>query len=277
MLPIISCRSKRACRSIWHWCSTAQPRADIMAQPLLARSQAGSDDAEADRFEQPLFAPAVHPFTGTFAASEHTVAFGAKAFRLFFPLQVVGLALLSLLFFSHFVHTTSGTEYFFILLLLALGLGARIDMHRWDCPARAQQFGAIAWTITVAFGCTSDFIAYFLDPKALCEPAGDLYFFPLASILFTIVNASHGMEFWHTALLAGLVLCDFIAVRTVCGSLIPVNLAIVALVVTFGVGHFAQLQARHAFLRFEHVQTSRDRLEHDFQRLEYRISNFPPP
>ena len=46
---------------------------------LLASSQARSDDVEADSFEQPLVAPAVHPFTGTLAASEHTVAFGSKA------------------------------------------------------------------------------------------------------------------------------------------------------------------------------------------------------
>ena len=31
--------------------------------PLLARSHARSDDAEADSFEQPLVAPAVHPFS----------------------------------------------------------------------------------------------------------------------------------------------------------------------------------------------------------------------
>ena len=47
----------------------------IMGQPppsvtLLARSQARSDDAEVDSLEQPLVAPAVHPFTGTFAASD---------------------------------------------------------------------------------------------------------------------------------------------------------------------------------------------------------------
>ena len=86
-----------------------------MAQPprsvtLLARSQARSDDAEADSFEQPLVAPAVHPFTGTFAASEHTVAFGSKAFRLMFPLHVFALALLLFLFC---VHATSATEDIF--------------------------------------------------------------------------------------------------------------------------------------------------------------------
>ena len=236
------------------WCS-------IMAQPhrsvtLLARSRARSDDVEADSFEQPLVAPAVHPFTGAFAASEHTVAFGSKASRLAFPLHVVALALL---LFLNCVYATSGTAY--VLILLALGLGARIALHRWKCQAKAQQLGAIAWTISVACGSTSEFIDYCLDPKALCETAGDLYFFPLLSILFTLLNASHGMEFWHTASLAGLLLCDLIAVRTFCANSAPVNLAIVILVVTFGAGHFAQLLARHAFLRSE-------RLEHDVHRLE---------
>ena len=83
----------------------------------------------------------------------------------------------------------------------------------------------------------------------------------MLAILFAVVNASHGMEFWHTASLAGLVLCDFIAVRTVCAHPTSVNLAIVALVFTYGAGHFAQLLARHAFLRSE-------RLEHDVHRLE---------
>ena len=83
----------------------------------------------------------------------------------------------------------------------------------------------------------------------------------MLAILFAVVNASHGMEFWHTASLGGLVLCDFIAVRTVCAHHTSVNLAIVALVFTYGAGHFAQLLARHAFLRSE-------RLEHDVHRLE---------
>ena len=84
--------------------------------PLLARSHAWSDDLEADSFEQPLVAPAVHPFTGTFAASEHTVAFGSKAFRLMFPLHVVAMALL-------FVQgCVSATSEEFSLLLISIGL-----------------------------------------------------------------------------------------------------------------------------------------------------------
>ena len=35
--------------------------------------------------------------------------------------------------------------------------------------------------------------------------------YPRFAILFAVLNASHGMEFWHTALLAGLVLCDYIS------------------------------------------------------------------
>ena len=79
---------------------------------LLARSHARSNDADADSIEQPLVAPAIHPFTGTFADSEHTVAFGSKAFRLMFPLHVFALALL---LFLACVSATSGTEYFFYL------------------------------------------------------------------------------------------------------------------------------------------------------------------
>ena len=241
--------------------------------PFLAGSQARSDDAEAGSFEQPLVAPAIHPFTGTFAASEHTVAFGSKAFRFMFPLHVFALALL---FFLACVSATSGTEYYFFLVLALGVLVARIAMHRWSCPARAQRFGAIAWTITVACGCAWDFIDCFLDPKALCQAAGDLYAFPLTSILFTLVNASHGMEFWHTASLAGLSLCDFIAVRIVCADSAQVSLAIVALVVTSGAGHIAQLLARHAFLRVEHIQTSRDRLEHS-QSISILVKYLPVP
>ena len=256
-----------------------------MAQPtrsvtLLARCQARSDEPEADSFEQPLLAPAVHPFTGTFAAAEHTVAFGSKAFRLVFPLHVIALALLVCVEVS--VVMTFGTEpgrplmaFLLVptLLAVALGLGARIAVHCWNCHARAQRFGAIAWTIYVAFGCTADVIAYGLSPKLACQiPSSLASVYPMCLILFAVLNASHGMEFWHTASLAGLVLCDLIAARAVCPDSAPVSLAVVALAVTFGAGHFAQLLARRAFLQSEHIHMSRERLEHDFRRLEYRLS-----
>jgi len=261
-----------------------------MAQPtrsvtLLAQCQARSDDPEADSFEQPLLAPAVHPFTGTFADAEHTVAFGSKAFRLVFPLHVVALALLVCVEVS--VVMTLSTEpgrplmaFLLVptLLAVALGLGARIAVHCWNCHARAQRFGAIAWTINVAFVCTADVLAYALSPKLACQiPSSLASVYPMCLILFAVLNASHGMEFWHTASLAGLVLCDLIAARAVCPDSAPVSLAVVALAVTFGAGHFAQLLARRAFLQSEHIHMSRERLEHDFRRLEYRLSGLGGP
>ena len=84
-------------------------------------------------------------------------------------------------------------------------------------------------------------------------------------------NSKHAASSALT-LLARLVLCDFITVRAVCADSPPVDLAIVALVVTSGAGHFAQLLARHDFLRSEHLRTSRERLEYDMQQLEYHIT-----
>ena len=99
--------------------------------------------------------------------------------------------------------------------------------------------------------------------------------YPLFSILFAGINASLGMEFWHTAWLAGLVLCDFVGVRVVCADSAPANLAIVALVATSGAGHLAQLLARRAFLHCEHLQLflrlDVHRLENDVQRLTDRL------
>ena len=243
---------------------------------LPARSQARSGDIEADRLEQPLVAPAVHPLTGTFSAFEHTAAFGPKAFRLLFPLHVVALALLlgvavSVVMTLGTVPGRPLTTYLSLTTLLPTGLGARIAVHCWNCQARAHWFGAMAWTIAVSCGCLADFVAYGLNPNPACEvPSMGVY--PLFSLLFAGINASLGMEFWHTAWLAGLVLCDFVAVRA---DSAPANLAIVALVATSGAGHLAQLLARRAFLHCEHLQLflrlDVQRLENDVQRLTDRL------
>ena len=256
--------------------STSPPPLSVT---LLARSQARSSDIEVDRLEQPLVAPAVHPLTGTFSAFEHTAAFGPKAFRLMFPLHVVALALLlgvavSVVMTLGTVPGPPLTTYLSLTTLLAPGLGARIAVHCWNCQARAHWFGAITWTIAVSYGCLADFVAYGLNPNPACEvPSMGVY--PLFSILFAGINASLGMEFWHTAWLAGLVLCDFIAVRAVCADSAAANLAIVALVATSGAGHLAQLLARQAFLHCEHLQLflqfDVQRLENDVQRLRDRL------
>ena len=223
---------------------------------LPARSQARSDEPEASK--QPLVVPEIHPFAGTFAASEHTVAFGSKAFRSAFPLHVVALACRFSLSVATFVTSVAfgstkfqrATDMLFLGLPL-LGLSARIAVHRWNCLASAQRVGATAWTILVAGDVAVDVIVAVVDSHDLCEVVSISYLYPMLAILFAVVNASHGMEFWHTAQLAGLVLCDFISVRAVCPDSTPVNLTFVALVVTFAAGHSAQLQARRAFLQFE--------------------------
>ena len=212
--------------------------------------------------------PEIHPFTGTFAASEHTVAFGSKAFRSAFPLHVVALVCRFSLSAATFVTSVTfgstifqrATDMLFLGFPL-LGLSARIAVHRWNCQASAQRVGATAWTMLVAGDVAVDVVVAVVDKHDLCDLVSISYLYPMLAILFAVVNASHGMEFWHTASLGGLVLCDFIAVRTVCAHPTSVNLAIVALVFTYGAGHFAQLLARHAFLRSE-------RLEHDVHRLE---------
>ena len=229
---------------------------------LPARSQARSDESEASK--QPLVVPEIHPFTGTFAASEHTVAFGSKAFRSAFPLHVVALVFIFSNEMAIFVTSVTPRLTWPVIPSLVfplLTLGARIAVHRLRCESSAQRLGAAAWTLLVAGESAVDIISSVVHPNDFCEGATVSYLYPMLAILFAVVNASHGMEFWHTPSLAGLVLCDFIAVRTVCAHPTSVNLAIVALVFTYGAGHFAQLLARHAFLRSE-------RLEHDVHRLE---------
>ena len=66
--------------------STPAPRA-----ALLARDHARSDDLETDDGPDPMPPPAeppIHPFTGTFADAEHTVAYRSKAFRMMMLLAV---------------------------------------------------------------------------------------------------------------------------------------------------------------------------------------------
>ena len=247
---------------------------------LISRHWPRSDDPEADSPDDawPLAESPIHRVTGTFADSDHASAFRSTVFRLMFPLHVVALMLLVCVAVSVvlMLNTKDGLllatpmTYLLWTSLLACGLGARIVLHLWKDEVKAQRLGAFAWTTIVAFGCTADCIAYVLSSKPACEiPSMPVY--PLFASLFALINASHGMEFWHTALLVGLVLCDFIAVRTVCDDPPSVDLAIVTLLVTFGAGHFGQLLSRHAFLQTEHLQTSRERLEYDVQWHENRM------
>ena len=145
---------------------------------------------------------------------------------------------------------------------LVLGLGARIVVHRWEDQAKAQRAGAMAWTFTTVLGIAADCTA-----RPVCSSVrGGTWVIGYA--LFALVNATHGMEFWHTTSLVGLVLCDLARAHFYCGDLLALNLAIIFVLVVHAFCHFQSLLNRHAFLETDYLHVSRERLEYDFKRLE---------
>ena len=97
--------------------------------------------------------------------------------------------------------------------------------------------------------------------------------------LFALVNGTHGMEFWHTTSLVGLILCDLALVRFYCGDLLALNLAILFVLVVHAFCHFQSMLNRHAFLEMDYIHVSRERLEYDFKRLEvgmHRLASRSP-
>ena len=146
-------------------------------------------------------------------------------------------------------------------------------MHRWEDQAKAQRAGAMAWTITVVL-----FVAIDCTARPVCSSVrGGTWVIGCA--LFARVNASHGMEFWHTTSLVGLMLCDLARARFFCGDLLELNLAILFLLVVHAFCHFQSLLNRRAFLETDYVHVSRERLEYDFKRLEagmHRLASSSP-
>ena len=137
---------------------TPAPRA-----ALLARDRARSDDLETDDVPDPVRPPAeppIHPFTGTFADSGHTVAYRSKAFRMMMPLHIVAMALILLDLASDASTGNAAPEDvatdIAMTACLVLGLGARIVVHRWEDQAKAQHVGAMALTLTAVLGIAID-------------------------------------------------------------------------------------------------------------------------
>ena len=252
---------------------------------LFARDRARSDDPETDDgpdTTRPPAGPPIHPFTGTFADSEHTIAYRSKVFRMMMPLHIVAIALLICdhLFLIVSARTTVSTgdavsePPIRTPACLVLSLGARIAVHRWEDQAKAQHLGAMAWTITIVSFATTDAFALTQACASSCAIVRMYYrasavpTYPLSIALFALVNTTHGMEFWHTTLLVGVMFCDFALWRIACGDLLAINLAMPLLVVVHAFCHFNTLLNRHAFLETGYLRTSRERLEYDFQRLE---------
>ena len=133
---------------------TPAPRA-----ALLARERARSDDLETGDGPDPVrptAEPPIHTFTGTFADPEHTVAYRSQAFRMMMPLHIVAMALMigTMLCGLASVASTGNAapdvvaSGVVMTACFVLGLGARIVVHRWEDQAKAQSFGAMAWTLT---------------------------------------------------------------------------------------------------------------------------------
>ena len=60
----------------------------------------------------------------------------------------------------------------------------------------------MAWTLTIVLVVASDYMA---RPACSTIRAGT---YVVGYALFAVVNATHGMEFWHTTSLVGLMFCD---------------------------------------------------------------------
>ena len=240
---------------------------------LLARDRARSDDLEAGDGPDPVRPPAeppVHSFTGKFADPEHAVAYRSQAFRMMMPLHIVAIALMiGIMLFSlasgastgnaasdAVAADVAGTAY------LVLGLGARVAVHRWEDQAKAQSFGAMAWTLTIVLAAATDCT---VSPACSSIRGGTEV---IGYALLALLNATHGMEFWHTTSLVGIVLGDLARTRFFCGDLLALNLAIILLLVVHAFCHFQALLNRHAFLETDYLHVSRERLEYDFKRLE---------
>jgi len=245
---------------------TPAPRA-----ALLARDRTRSDDLETGDDPDPVRPPAeppIHPFTGKFADAEHTVAYRSKAFRMMMPLHIVAMALMigTMLFILASDASTGNAASEIVatdIACLVLGLGARVAVHRWEDRAKAQRVGAMAWTLTAVLGiaipdCTT-------RPACSSISAGT---WVIGYALFALINATHGMEFWHTTSLVGLVLCDLARAHFYCGDLLALNLAILFVFVVHAFCHFQALLNRHAFLETDYLHASWERLEFDFKRLE---------
>merc|ERR1719272_2133003 len=123
-----------------------------MSVDLLPQDARCSDDPEAGESDagDSDATPPVHPITGAFSDPHRTAEFGPMAFRRMFPLHVVGMGLILCVLVSVAVFERDNVAALFdglVGVTVALGLWARVAVHRWEDTKKAQSFGALAWTI----------------------------------------------------------------------------------------------------------------------------------
>ena len=268
---------------------------DAMAEmSLLPTSHLRSDDPEAGNPEAGDSDPGdhdgkphVHRITGEFADPRLTAEFGPMAFRSMYPLHAAGIGLMCVGSAAFTVVERDIPEAAVTgalgVVLGALGLWARVAVHQWQDTKKAQSFGALAWTIISVAVNLLVLIGLALATEELCStvdsPAAILAE-ALEVACFVVVNASHGMEFWHATSLVGVMLVGYIAEAIACGSKLATTLAIGELVLMAAGAHFAQLIARRGFMLSYYIKESRDRL--DFRdrmasHREHQDGGAPPP
>ena len=241
------------------------PREALLARECCARGRLTAREARA--FDEPVTddgpvrppaEPAIHPFTGKFADPELAAAYRSRAFRVMMPLHIVAMVPMTCTLLFMIVSDASDggaasevvASYIAILVCVVLSIGARVAVHRWEDQAKAQRFGAMAWTLTVVLtitGCIA-------TAGQLCSTIRSAPWI-VGSALFAVANASHGLEFWHTTSLVGLWLFDLAQERFFCGDLPALSYAVFTLLAVHAFCHFQALLNRHAFLETVLIST----------------------
>ena len=206
----------------------------------------------------------MHPITGAFSDPHLTAEFGPTAFRRMFPLHVAGMGLMLCALVSVAVVERGYVAVLFglISVTVALGLWARVAVHKWEDTKKAQSFGALSWTVAVVVGIALGLLAMAVAPDAYCTGLDSPLVtsgLALGYVFLALVNASHGLEFWHKTSLLGLALSVLIAEAVVCHIKLATVMSISALVIMAVTTHVAQLVARHNVMLHRYLQESWDR------------------
>ena len=226
---------------------------------------------------------ATHPVTGAFADPTHESAFAAQFFRLAFPCHAFLMALMGACMAWIGAQGTPPVRALWstAALMMMLGLVGRVLVHRMDDTVRGQRIGSWGWTLLAVLAFISDMCGLWTNPLAICvEIARLIPAYPLYSLLFAVVNGSHGMGFVHKVALCGLMLVEIPFSFAVCPSPPPPSpqpltsppppelCVTVAYSIGFVLAHMAEMLVRHSYVekeRLAEATTWEQRLEEERQ------------
>ena len=190
-----------------------------------------------------------HALTGVFAEPEVELAFTVGFFRDAFPLHAILLATIVVIQLVVLLwNAMSWTTEAVFLIIVTVSLVGRVLIHRAQDQVLSQWLGSRYWTVSMVLGVVVDVGAYEMDPELACRNAHeqDVAFW-FVSLLFALVNGSHGMGFLHKTSLAVMMLIDFLTVPASCGDLTLMFSSGGAIVVGYVIAHVAELHMRRTF------------------------------